>query len=139
MARRTLRASNGVPAFETNTHGGNSLHPYLSLSCLWLDSCSVLAKVEQAFLVIKRILGWATVRYRELAKNTHWLVISCVWANFYVASWRLLATVERMVCEQERGQHDRGRTPHNPRSDQRITLIAHVDPPRNRFLCANVN
>ena len=33
----------------------------------------VRAKVEHAFLVIKRIFGWAKVRYRGLAKNTHWL------------------------------------------------------------------
>lgn len=38
---------------------------------------NVRAKVEQAFLVIKRIFGWAKVRYRGLAKNTHWLQISC--------------------------------------------------------------
>lgn len=51
----------------------------------------VLAKVEQVFLVIKRIFGWAKVRYRGLAKNTHWLYISCGLANLYVARRRLLA------------------------------------------------
>ena len=51
----------------------------------------VRAKVEQAFLVIKRIFGWAKVRYRGLAKNTHWLQISCGLANLYVARRRLLA------------------------------------------------
>jgi len=51
----------------------------------------VRAKVEQAFLVIKRIFGWAKVRYRGLAKNTHWLQISCGLANLYVAQRRLLA------------------------------------------------
>ena len=45
----------------------------------------VRAKVEHAFLVIKRIFGWAKVRYRGLAKNTHWLHISCGLANLYVA------------------------------------------------------
>ena len=45
----------------------------------------VRAKVEQAFLGIKRIFGWAKVRYRGLAKNTHWLFISCGLANLYVA------------------------------------------------------
>lgn len=44
----------------------------------------VRAKVEHAFLVIKRIFGWAKVRYRGLAKNTHWLQISCGLANLYV-------------------------------------------------------
>ena len=51
----------------------------------------VRAKVEHVFLVIKRIFGWAKVRYRGLAKNTHWLHISCGLANLYVARRRLLA------------------------------------------------
>jgi IS5 family transposase len=51
----------------------------------------VRAKVEHAFLVIKRIFGWAKVRYRGLAKNTHWLLIGCGLANLYVARRRLLA------------------------------------------------
>jgi IS5 family transposase len=53
----------------------------------------VRAKVEHAFLVIKRIFGWANVRYRGLAKHTHWLQISCGLANLYVARRRLLAVV----------------------------------------------
>ena len=53
----------------------------------------VRAKVEHAFLVIKRIFGWAKVRYRGLAKNTHWLQISCGLANLYVVRRRLLAGV----------------------------------------------
>jgi transposase, IS5 family len=51
----------------------------------------VRAKVEHAFLVIKRIFGWAKVRYRGLAKNTHWLQISCGLANLYVARQWLTA------------------------------------------------
>ncbi|MDR4468082.1 MAG: IS5 family transposase [Nitrospira sp.] len=53
----------------------------------------VRAKVEHAFLVIKRIFGWAKVRYRGLAKNTHWLQISCGLANLYMARRRLVAGV----------------------------------------------
>ena len=53
----------------------------------------VRANVEHAFLVIKRIFGWAKVRYRGLAKNTHWLHISCGLANLYVARQRLMAAV----------------------------------------------
>ncbi len=51
----------------------------------------VRAKVEHAFLVIKRIFGWTRVRYRGLAKNTNWLFISCGLANLYVIRRRLLA------------------------------------------------
>lgn len=45
----------------------------------------VRAKVEHAFLVIKRIFGWSNVRHRGMAKNTPWLFISCGLANLYVA------------------------------------------------------
>jgi transposase, IS5 family len=51
----------------------------------------VRAKVEHAFLVIKWIFGWAKVWYHGLAKNTHWLQISCGLANLYVARRRILA------------------------------------------------
>jgi IS5 family transposase len=51
----------------------------------------VRAKVEHAFLVIKRIFGWAKVRYRGLAKNTNWLFLSCGLANLYLMRRRLLA------------------------------------------------
>jgi IS5 family transposase len=51
----------------------------------------VRAKVEHAFLVIKRIFGWAKVRYRGLEKNTNWLFISSGLANLYVMRRRLLA------------------------------------------------
>jgi IS5 family transposase len=42
----------------------------------WTKS-QVRAKVEQAFVVSKRLCGWANVRSRGLAKHTHWLYISC--------------------------------------------------------------
>jgi hypothetical protein len=42
--------------------------------------------------VIKRIFGWSNVRYRGLAKNTHWLFISCGLATLYVARRRLQAS-----------------------------------------------
>ena len=51
----------------------------------------VREKVKHAFLVMKRIFGWVKVRYCGLAKNTHWLYISCGLANLYVARRRLMA------------------------------------------------
>jgi IS5 family transposase len=50
----------------------------------------VRANVEHAFLVIKRIFGGVKMRYRGLAKNTHWLQISCGLAHWYMARRRLL-------------------------------------------------
>ena len=51
----------------------------------------VRAKVEHVFLVIKRIFGWAKVRYRGLAKNTNWLFVTGGLTNLYLARRRLLA------------------------------------------------
>lgn len=51
----------------------------------------VRAKVELVFLVMKRIVGWAKMRYRGLAKNTHWLQIRCGLAKLYLARRQLLA------------------------------------------------
>lgn len=51
----------------------------------------VRAKVEHVFLVIKRICGFAKVRYRGLAKNTNWLFVTCGLTNLYLARRRLLA------------------------------------------------
>jgi len=53
----------------------------------------VRAKVEHVFLVIKRIFGWAKVRYRGLAKNTNWLFVSCGLANLHLARRHLLAVI----------------------------------------------
>jgi len=50
----------------------------------------VRAKVEHPFLVIKRVFGFAKVRYRGLAKNTHRLWVSCGLANLFIIRHRLL-------------------------------------------------
>ena len=48
------------------------------------------AKVEHPFLVIKRVFGFAKVRYRGLAKNTHRLWVSCGLTNLFIVRYRLL-------------------------------------------------
>ena len=50
----------------------------------------VRAKVEHAFLVIKRIFGWAKVRYRGLAKNTAQLHTLFALANLWQARRQLM-------------------------------------------------
>jgi transposase, IS5 family len=52
----------------------------------------VRAKVEHPFLVIKRVFGFAKVRYRGLAKNTHRLWVSCGLTNLFIVRHRLLRT-----------------------------------------------
>jgi IS5 family transposase len=51
---------------------------------------SVRAKVEHPFHVIKRVFGFAKVRYRGLAKNTERLWVTCGLANLFVVRRRLL-------------------------------------------------
>lgn len=100
----------------------------------------VRAKVDHAFLVIKRIFGWAQVRYRRLAKNTHWLQISCGLANLYVSRRSLLAGVSRRgvrtkfrVARQRATPEDDAPGPAT--YQQRIC----IDPFRTRDLRVNVN
>ena len=45
----------------------------------------VRAKVEHAIGVIKRVFGFAKVRYRGLKKNTHRLIVACALANLFIA------------------------------------------------------
>jgi len=49
----------------------------------------VRAKVEHPFLVIKRVFGFARVRYRGLEKNAHRLFVTCGLANLFMLRHRL--------------------------------------------------
>ncbi len=79
----------------------------------------VRAKVEHAFLIIKRIFGWATVRYRGLAKNTHGLQISCGLANLYGARRRLVAGTSGTCARRWAAGDQMVDTPQNRRSEPR--------------------
>jgi IS5 family transposase len=48
------------------------------------------ARVEHPIEVIKRVFGFAKVRYRGLQKNTHRLLVSCALANLFMARPQLL-------------------------------------------------
>jgi transposase, IS5 family len=50
----------------------------------------VRAKVEHPIGVIKRVFGFAKVRYRGLKKNTHRLLVTCALANLFMARRLLL-------------------------------------------------
>src|ERR1700751_3436882 len=50
----------------------------------------VRARVEHAIGVIKRMFGFAKLRYRGLKKNTHRLLVTCALANLFMARRRLL-------------------------------------------------
>ena len=53
----------------------------------------VRAKVEHVFGVIKRVFGFAKVRYRGLDKNAHRLFVVSALANLFMARGRLLRAV----------------------------------------------
>ena len=48
------------------------------------------AKVEHSIGVVKRVFGFAKVRYRGLAKNAHRLLVTCALANLFIARRYLL-------------------------------------------------
>ena len=50
----------------------------------------VRARVEHSIGIIKRVFGFAKVRYRELTKNTHRLLVTCALANLFMARRHLL-------------------------------------------------
>ena len=50
----------------------------------------VRAKVEHPIGVIKRVFGFAKVRYRGLNKNAHRLIVTCALANLFTARRHLL-------------------------------------------------
>jgi transposase, IS5 family len=46
--------------------------------------------VEHAIGVIKRVFGFAKVRYRRLNKNLHCLLVTCALASLFMARRHLL-------------------------------------------------
>jgi transposase, IS5 family len=50
----------------------------------------VRAKVEHPIGVIKRVFGFAKVRYRGLKKNAHRLIVTCALANLFMVRRQLL-------------------------------------------------
>jgi len=50
----------------------------------------VRARVEHSIGVIKRVFGFAEVRYRGPDKNAHRLFVTCALANLFIARHRLL-------------------------------------------------
>jgi len=51
---------------------------------------TVRSKVEHVIGVIKRVFGFAKVRYRGLDKNAHRLFVTCALANLFIVRRRLL-------------------------------------------------
>ena len=61
------------------------------------NKSTVRAKVEHAFLVIKRLFGFTKVCYRGMAKNANRLFVACALANLFMVRRTLLRTQHRYV------------------------------------------
>jgi IS5 family transposase len=78
-------------ALDFTHHKGTRNHPLSPTERAKNTTKSkVRAKVEHAFLIIKRIFGFTKVRYRGLMKNAHRLFVACALANLYLVRRRLL-------------------------------------------------
>ena len=55
-----------------------------------LDAHEGAGQVEHPIGIIKRVFGFAKVRYRGLKKNTHRLLVTCALANLFMARRHLL-------------------------------------------------
>jgi transposase, IS5 family len=58
--------------------------------CVSLSKSKVRARVEHVIGVIKRVFGFAKVRYRGLNKNLRRLLVTCALANLFTARRHLL-------------------------------------------------
>ena len=52
----------------------------------------VRAKGEHPFLILKRVFGFAKVRYRGIAKNAERLQVACAHVNLFMLRRTLLRT-----------------------------------------------
>ena len=81
-------------------HQRREISPIAAIAtAVWLDEVErgknrtkskVRARVEHSIGIIKRVFGFAKVRYRGLSKNTHRLLVTCALANLFVARRYLL-------------------------------------------------
>jgi hypothetical protein len=58
---------------------------------------SVRARVEHPFFVLKRVFGFAKVRYRGIAKNAERLYVACALVNIFQLRRPLVPTGEGLV------------------------------------------
>jgi transposase, IS5 family len=56
------------------------------------------ARVEHSIGVIKRVFGFAKVRYLGLTKSTHRLLVTCALANLFMARRYFIALQCSVIC-----------------------------------------
>lgn len=79
------------------------------------------AKVEHVFGVIKRVFGFAKVRYRGLEKNAHRLFVTCA---LVISSWsgNACSSLKGRRVPVERKRATNG--PSNPEKPLKISLFS---------------
>nr|WP_232446132.1 transposase [Burkholderia ubonensis] len=87
MARRPRRVTSRISA-----------HAATAWSTRWRaarteNKSKIRARVEHVFAVVKRLWGFAKVRYRGLAKNANRAFVALALANVYLCRTRLRAQV----------------------------------------------
>jgi IS5 family transposase len=86
-AGRTERIRAKAPKAKDFTQRRGRGYRYLSEYDRWINRARsrVRARVEHSIGVIKRLFGFAKVRYRGIAKNANRLFVTCALANLFIA------------------------------------------------------
>ena len=88
---RTERIQAKAPKAKDFTQRRGRGYRYLSEYDRWINRARsrVRARVEHTIGVIKRVFGFAKVRYRGIAKNANRLFVTCALANLFIARHHL--------------------------------------------------
>jgi IS5 family transposase len=88
---RTERIQAKAPKAKDFTQRRGRGYRYLSEYDRWINRARsrVRARVEHSIGVIKRVFGFAKVRYRGIAKNANRLFVTCALANLFIARHHL--------------------------------------------------
>ena len=86
----------------------------------------VRAKVEHPIGIIKRVFGFAKVRYRGLKKNTHRLLVTCALANLFMVRRHLLRCA--VACASRPATRQAPPLPSCSARPGRLRAIASSDP-----------
>ncbi|MGH2375730.1 MAG: IS5 family transposase [bacterium] len=88
---RTERIQAKAPKAKDFTQRRGRGYRYLSDYDRWINRARsrIRARVEHTIGVIKRVFGFAKVRYRGIAKNANRLFVTCALANLFIARHHL--------------------------------------------------
>jgi len=85
-----IRENAPYAADFTQPHSSRAKNPSVRQRKSNHTKSRVRSRVEHVFHVLKRIFGFAKVRYRGIAKNAHRLAVNFALSNLYLSRRRLL-------------------------------------------------